>query len=135
MTAVTVTAADVRPLPGAVCRNQIAGVVISLGQIVAIDPSSGKLVLAEADDNAVPVGIVVAIEGEGKTACVAGEACSVLMHGPMTGFSGMTPGAKYYLSDADGVLDTATGSAMVVMGVAWSATILVVQTQLLAHAP
>jgi len=126
MTAVTLTAANVSPLPGAVCRNAIAGEAVGLGDIVGINSSTGYLELAQGDSNVVPAGIVVAVANEGAAAAVAGDACSVLMWGPIAGFSGMTPGAVYYLSDTAGDLDTATGTAKVIIGIAWSATVLVV---------
>jgi len=44
----------------------------------------------------------------------------------MAGWGGVTPGAVYFLSETAGDLDTATGTAKVLMGVAWSATVFLV---------
>jgi hypothetical protein len=52
----------------------------------------------------------------------------VLVSGIVDGFSGLTPGAVYYLSNTEGVIGTSAGSTSVKIGRALTATkLLIVQ--------
>jgi hypothetical protein len=126
---VTVTALDVRPLPGAVCRNAIAAGVLNLGDIVAMTSTANTVDQADGNGNHAVVGIVVAIGNQGASASVAGDAVSVCLSGPVQGYSGMTPGNLHYLSDTIGRLSTAVGTAKVLIGIAWAADILLVHIE------
>lgn len=59
----------------------------------------------------------------------AGQSVSVRVGGSMDGFSGLTVGSTYYVSDTEGVLSTTPGSTTIAVGKAISATeLLIIQT-------
>ncbi len=126
-----VTPADVRPLPGAVCRNMRAHVALNLGDAVYIEGVEGECDKADAGaaGTAMLVGIVVAVGTEGALAAAANDPISVLLWGPVQGFSGMTPGAWEYLSDTAGALADAVGTVPVVAGIALAADVLLFRPQ------
>jgi len=107
MSDLTVTAADVRPLPGAVVMRFDAGGTITPGQVVYI-ASDGDVEAADADAaaSAIVAGIVVA-GPNGKTSFSAGERVDVVVLGPVTGFSGMTPGGHAFVSTTAGAVASA----------------------------
>lgn len=106
--ALTVTAADVRPLPGAIVRRFTAGAAIDVGAPVYV-ASDGYVEEADADAAAscVCVGICVASNpnAASQTAVAEGEECDVVVLGPVTGFSGMTPGTYAFVSTTAGGLE------------------------------
>jgi hypothetical protein len=130
MADITVTPANVRPLPGYWARNAIAGEALDLGDVVYLDGVTGRAMAAQADDPAtsVVVGIVVAVGNEGKTAAVAGEAVSVVLQGVVQGYSGMTPGSYVYLSAATAGA-AADDAGTVILGIAWAADMLLLRPQ------
>ena len=133
MADVTVTAADVRPLGGAMIRRAVAASAITFGSVVYVSSYSGSLpVVTKTNGAAVatgnPYGIVVAPSAATAGSSVAsGEQCDVLVFGPVAGFSGMTSGNTYWVSDTTGVLATAVGSHSGVVGLAESPTVLFVR--------
>jgi len=123
----TVTAANVRPLDGAVCRGFKLGGAAAPGDCVYV-ASDGDVEKADANVSlatAAGIGVVVAIQG-GKSSGVAGDSVTVCMFGPVAGFSGLTPGARAYVSDTAGKLSTTAGTAKRCMGFAESATVFFV---------
>lgn len=131
--ALTVTAADVRPLPGAQCRRFIAGATLTPGQWVYLD-SNATLQLADADAEAssVVLGVVVASgpNNASQVSIAAGETCDVCWSGPVTGWSGMTPGTYAWLSLTAGAAEAAsvasTGDFIEILGKIISATEILV---------
>lgn len=111
MADIAVTPGDVRPLPGAAIQRFIAGGAGSVGDTVYID-SAGKVQVG--DGSAVPAahsfGIVLAVAGSSKTAFVLNDAVDVIVGGPLTGFSGMTPGDVLYQSDTAAKLGDLAGT-------------------------
>jgi hypothetical protein len=110
-------------------RNALATGVLNVGDIVAMTSTANTVDQADGNGNHAVVGICVAVGTEGAVASVAGDAVSVLLSGPVQGFSGMTPGNLYYLSDTIGRLDTAVGTAKILIGIAWAADILLVHIE------
>lgn len=131
MADITVTAADVRPLPGALVVRLPAAEAIDLGEAVYVN-GSGQAALADADADASSriLGICVSAP-DGAAAAATGDTIDVLYMGRMTGFSGMTPGGIAYASTTAGALADAapagaSGDYLHVAGTALSATVLLV---------
>lgn len=126
---ITVTAADVRPLHGAVIMRAKATEALAFGDLVYIDSATGDIPnVSKADASAVDallvaVGIVVAgsPDNMGATTIAIGEPCDVVVFGPVTGYSGMTPGQTIWLSDTVGRLSSVVGTKSTVIGFAKSA--------------
>ena len=55
--------------------------------------------------------------------------CKILTDGALTGFTGLTPGATYYVSDTPGQISTTPGTQEQEVGVAYNTTTLVVEMQ------
>lgn len=126
---ISVTAADVRPLPGATVQRFTAGGTLAIGDAVYVD-SSGTV--QRADGSTVgtvwAIGIAVSTPG-GKTTVASGDRVDVVTAGPVTGFSGMTPGTLTYISDTAGALATAVGTKDTIVGIAISAVTVSVNIQ------
>ncbi len=124
MADITVVAANVRPLEGALTRRFEAGGALSVGDAVYIN-ADGEV--EEADASAVGTayasGLVVSAP-DGKTSAVEGEWVDVLLYGPVVGFSGMTPNDVLYLSNTAGALADAAGDNSHKVARALSATIV-----------
>lgn len=132
MAAITVTAADVRPLSGAVIRRFDAGGTVNMGAPVYL-ASDGDVEHADASavSTLVPtLGIAVSTP-DGGTSASAGERVDVVVFGPVAGFSSLTPGGLVYVSDTAGGLDTAAGTKDFIVGYAESATTVFVQPETL----
>lgn len=130
MTALTVTKKNVSPLPGAIVREFIAGSAVGVGELVFmasdgfVDPTDADAATALAT-----IGICVAAGNEGAEAAAVGDPVSVVIFGPVTGFSGNTPGDLVYASATAGEIDDAvpaTGDYLLIVGVVISTTILLV---------
>lgn len=127
MADITKVAANVRPLPGAIVKRGIASAALNVGDAVYKTGTGDKW--AKTDANAASTakgrGVVVSAPG-GATAAVTGDAIDIVTLGPVTGFSGMTPGAVEYVSETAGALaDAAPSTAAAVvwsMGYALNAT-------------
>ncbi len=130
MTALTKTAAQIRPLVGAVPRPYVAGEALNVGDAVCLDGSNTDKVL-QADANvsaarARGIGIVVA-SYDGETAIASGHACTVVVFGPVGGFSSLTPGAYGYVSNTAGEIDDAAGTFAFILGYAERSNVFFVQ--------
>jgi hypothetical protein len=130
MTALTVTKKNVSPLPGAIVREFIAGSAIDVGDLVFM-ASDGFVDPTDADNATAlaSVGVVVAAGNEGAEAAATGDPVSVVIFGPVIGFSGNTPGDLAYASVTAGEIDDgapATGDYLLIVGVVISTTILLV---------
>lgn len=130
---IALTAANIRALPdnGSIIRRHIAGGVLAVGQLVSlsadgfVDPADGNIALGTL---ARPIGIVVS-SYDGETAIASGDPVSVVVFGPVSGFSGMTPGDNHYLSDTAGKVADAVGTYDKIVGYAEAATILFVHIE------
>lgn len=133
---ITVTTADVRPLQGAITRRAIAGEALALGDVVYVSSYSGSVpVVSKTVGSAVatanPFGIVVA-GALANTSIASGEACDVVISGPVAGYSGMTSGATIWVSDTAGRLSSVVGTKSGVVGLAESPTVALVRPGLFA---
>ncbi|MEQ8673292.1 MAG: hypothetical protein RIC84_08755 [Aggregatilineales bacterium] len=127
MTALTVTAADVRPLIGSVVKEGVAGGAVNVGNWVYPD-SSGTWQAADSDDAATAEGrALVVATASGETSAVSGDGIEVCLFGPVSGFSGLTPGALGYTSPTAGAVEDAAGTVVWVAGWCYAATVFFVQ--------
>jgi len=111
MADVTVTVADVRPLPGAVVRRYDAGGTITPGSAVYV-ASDGDVEDADADGEASARAIGIAVAGpDGAVSYAAGDRVDVVTHGPVCGYSDLTPGGIMYTSTTAGAIATAAATA------------------------
>lgn len=115
MADITPTAADIRALEGAVLRPYDAGAELDVGEwgYVAADgdiEGSDANVAVSSD----VIGIIVAVaDTSGGITAAAGDALSVCTFGPVSGFSGLTPGDRVYVSEtANKVADVAPSGAL-----------------------
>lgn len=136
MADISKTAANVRPLNGAIIRRGEAGGSGSIGDLVYLDGTNGW---KQADANgsqaaAMGRGIAVGQGAEGATTFADGDKIDIVIFGPVEGFTGMTPGGTVYSSATAGaVADAApaeTGDDWdFIVGWAESATVLIVHPQ------
>lgn len=135
---ISVTTADVRPLRGAIVRRAIAAEALSFGMCVYVYSYSGdtptvKKATGAAVATCNPFGIVVAPSAALSGASVAsGEACDVVVFGPVTGYSGMTSGATVWVHDTAGVNSKAVGTKSGVVGLAETPAVIFVRPGLFA---
>ena len=129
MADITVTAADVRPLHGAVIRRFEAGGTVDIGACVYI-AADGDVEEADASSATAlwSIGLAVATP-DGGTAASAGEYIDVVTEGPVAGFSSLTPGSLVYVSDTAGACGTAAGTKDFIVGYAESATVVYVRPE------
>lgn len=133
MASITVTAANVRPLTGAIVRRYTAGEALAPGQPVYL---SAAKTATRADGSAVAtlipfLGIVVA-DQYGNTTIPSGGEVDVVVFGPVAGPSGMTAGGLVYVSDTVGEITHVAGEATkdMVVGFAEQTTVLFVRPQI-----
>ena len=128
---ISVTATDVRPLPGYLSVRLDAGGSLYAGQAVYIG-SDGDVVAADADGSlsAAVLGIVVA-DNDGGTLFTDGDVVDVVYHGRVTGYASLTPGLVVFASTLAGqmqVVDSfASGDYVTEVGLAVSATEILVR--------
>ncbi len=113
MADISLVAADIRPLPGAVIESYDAGGALGIGDLCYM-ASDGDVEEADASaaGTAYAIGIVVSISNAatGALTAAAGDRVDVCTYGRVTGFSGMTPGDVLYVSDTAGVMADAAGT-------------------------
>jgi len=126
--AITVTKADVRPLPGAIIETFVVSGTVFVGEAIYNNGGSATRSNAGATATAYGVGIVVACPG-GGTAAVTGDRVDVAVFGRVAGFSGMTAGTPaIYTDNTAGALVQGTGGTVAhKIGVARSASVIFVQ--------
>lgn len=135
MADISVTAGNVRPLNGAILRRGTAGGSGSCGDAVYLDGANGwKQADADALASAQARAIVVAVNGQpGATTFASGDRLDLVVYGPVAYGSGMTPGARVYVSTTAGALDqtapAGAGDYPFAIGWAEAADILFVQPQ------
>lgn len=112
MADVTVNAADVRPLPGADIERFDAGGTATVGESVYM-VSDGDVEQSDADAavTARVIGIIVSAPN-GATAVIAGNRLDIVTHGPVTGFTGLTPGGLMYASITAGKISDTRPAAV-----------------------
>lgn len=133
MANITVTAKNVRPLPGAVSRRFTAGGSIDVGDsvFVASDGDVEQAQAGTASGSVATFSVGVAVSAPmGGTVAASGDPVDVVLYGPVEGFSGMTPGDVLYQSSTLGKVADAAGSVSHKVGKAISATVLFVNPPL-----
>ncbi len=131
MADLTVTAADVRPLTGAITRRAIANEAMTIGDAVYIDGSSGTLpTVKKAVGTAVATGniwgVVVSQAETDSTTVASGASIDVCVYGPVAGIAG-TAGGFVWGSDTAGKLADAVGTKSMIAGVMESTSVLFVR--------
>lgn len=117
MSVIALTAANIRPLTGAVIRRYVADEACNVGQVAYVN-TDGEAGIADgnvSEAKARAIGIIVE-SYDGETAINAGDPMSVVVLGPVSGFSSATPGSYGYVSDTAGSLDTAAGTYSFIVG-------------------
>lgn len=118
------TAANIKPLQGAIIRRGTLGDTTSAGEVVEMqsdgywDPAVGTAVVMNG---------AIAIQGGS-----AGDAVDLVVFGPVKCLTGATPGAIVYVSDTAGEPAETAGTKSAVIGYAESATVLFVNFQTVA---
>lgn len=132
MSDVSSTAADVKPLPGAVVQRYDAGGTVVAGNAVYI-ASDGDVEQADADGQASARAVGVVVCGpDGKTTFSSGDRVDVVELGPVAGFSSLTPATLLFSSVTAGAIADAAATAandyIWVVGRAQSAAVVFVDT-------
>lgn len=104
-----------------VVSNQTAGETLAVNELVYFKAADQRWWKVDADLTAT---FDTMILGFTKTAGIAGTTITVAISGPVSGFSGLTPGSKYYASNTAGSISTTAGTNSVYVGTAYSASIL-----------
>lgn len=118
------TAANIKPLTGAVIRRGTLGATVAAGEVVELqsdgywDPAIGTAVLMNGG---------IAVQGGSS-----GDTIDIVTHGPVKCLTGATPGAIVYVSDTAGEPAETAGTKSAVIGYAESATVLYVNFQTVA---
>ncbi|MEQ1842080.1 MAG: hypothetical protein ABL994_16870, partial [Verrucomicrobiales bacterium] len=103
------------PGAGVEVESYVAAAHIGGHRAVALN-SSGQIILATASGEIPAIGMI-------RDAVISGASVTVYRSAKVGGFSGLTPGATYYLSDIGAaVLTPPAGGVLQVLGVAGSAT-------------
>lgn len=102
-----------------VIGNQLAGETLTVNQVVYFKESDQRWYKAGAQIISATQQIQLGIT---KTAASAGGGITVAISGPVSGFSGLTLGSKYYVSNTAGSISTTPGSTSIFVGWALSTT-------------
>ena len=129
MSQISFTAADVRPLPGAIVRRKTAAAAVGAGAAVYLD-SDGKAAKADAGTRASShvFGIVVA-DNDGSTSFAANDAVDVVVFGPVAGSSSLAEGTFAYCGTVAGQIEDAnpgSGYWLTIVGICESTAIVFV---------
>lgn len=129
MADITITAASVLASSDAITENGVAGATITAGQVVALNTTTGKYVLADADGAAGidrPRGLALNNASDGQP-------LKIVKSGDVTFNAALTAGVTYYLSPTPGGIapraDVLTGDIVSVLGIAKSTTVLALDIQ------
>ena len=124
MAAITkVSAANVKPLEGAIVRRGQLGATVTAPSPVTLQ-SDGFW--DGTDTSAAQLTVGVALQSG-----VLGDWIDIVMFGPMVALSGATIGSLVYAADAAGGFDTAVGTKDVIIGYADTAEILFVKSEII----
>jgi hypothetical protein len=134
MADVTITAADVRPLPGCIIRRFTAGGTIDVGSPVYVnDNDEVSAADGSAVDTAACIGVLVAVGGASPASreeAASGDPVDVVLFGPVAGYStNMAAGTYFYVDDDAGVIADAAGTKSCIVGVGLSGSVLLVRPQ------
>jgi hypothetical protein len=130
MADLTVTAANVRPLPGAVVIKLEAAAAIDIGTPVYLS-AAGEVTECDASvlASSQAIGVVVGVtNGASATAAADGESVDVCVFGPIAGCD-TTYNALYYVDDDAGVMADAAGTDSCIVGIGLGNDKLLVRPQ------
>lgn len=133
MSDITRTAANVRPLPGAVVERFTAGGTVYVGDSIytAADGDAEQAAAGTASGSVTTFSVGIAVSAPlGGTVIQPGDGFDAVTYGRVAGFSSMTPGDVLYQSDNAGRIADAAGTVSHKVGKARSATILFVNPAL-----
>jgi hypothetical protein len=119
MANITEVPAEIRALTshGAVVVPGTAGATVSIGDVV-YQAADGDWEEADANVVGLQTALGVAVQSyDGESTVAAGNALSVCMMGPVSGYTDITPGALYYLSNDVGKIADAEGAYDRILGV------------------
>lgn len=129
MAAITVTAANVRPMDEDYRPvTKVAGEALTAGQAVKIDGTTHRALKAAAGSagNANVLGVVLMSVAAGKPVAIASGSAI------LTGFTGLVPGSTVYLSNTAGGLDTAAGTVTRALAIALTTTTVMLNCPVVA---
>lgn len=132
MADLTITPANTLSVSGAVVVTEQgkAGVVVTAGQVVYLDPTDGLLKLADCNS---ATAAARSPRGIALHAAAANQPLMIQRSGPLTLGATLAAGVAYYLSGTPGgirpVADNTTGDYPVIVGIAASTTVLNVAFQ------
>lgn len=122
----TVTATAVRPLLGSVTRPITTAEAMSLGQVGYIN-GSGTLNIADGSAASTAAGqlaiVVAGAAGNTSGSVASGEVATVLLMGPVAGFTSLDETKQYFLSDTSGKGADAAGTVTRALGWPLSSTV------------
>lgn len=128
MSDISITAANVLKGADAMIEHGTAGASVTAGQPVYLDETTGKLLLS--DNNAAGK---KSVRGIALHAAASGQPLTIQRRGDITIGATLTPGSRYYLSATAGGIapeaDLDTGMDVVLLGLAKSASVLVLDVQ------
>lgn len=128
MTDIAITAANVVAGATATIARGIAAATITAGQILYLDPTTGKYGLADTDSATAAVRFVAGVALHGAS---ANQPISLVTAGPVTIGAAILAGVFYYASGTPGgicpVADVAAGDYPSVIGYGISTTVLMVK--------
>lgn len=132
MADISLTSAQIAPLVanGAILRRGVAAAALTVGYLCYID-SSGTIQHADANASQAAsraVGVIVASR-DGETSIASGDPVTYCVFGPVSGFSGMTPGTVLYVSDTVGRVADAAATFDRIIGYAESASVIFVSPE------
>jgi hypothetical protein len=122
------TAANIKPLDGAIVRRFTAHAAIAAGELVAKNGDSNEVAAAIGTSVILaPVGVAIA------AAAAAGDIVDVVVFGPVQCNTGATPGALVYCSDTAGEPAEVGGTHTkdTVFGLSESSTVMFVRPQVI----
>ena len=127
MADVTVVAASVRPLAGAITRRFTAGEAMTPGQPVYVS-ANDTVSLTDGSTLAAAMCVGIVVSGANGGATIAsGEEVDVVVFGPVTGYStNMAAGTTFYVDDDAGIIADAVGTKTTVIGVGINASTMLV---------
>jgi hypothetical protein len=105
-----------------IISNQTSGEALAINDVVYFKESDARWYKVDADLTATFDGLQMGINK--TTAAGASVTIQVAISGPVSGFSGLTPGSKYYASNTAGAITTTPGTYSVFVGWALTATVL-----------
>lgn len=119
MATLTNVSANIRALTthGAVVVPGQAGGTVTIGNVV-YQASDGDWEHADANVVGAQTALGIAVQSyDGEDTVAAGNALSVCMMGPVSGYTDVVPGTLYYLSNTVGTIEDAEGAYDRILGV------------------